>query len=77
MNEIPTVLPPLIPEVKAWLKKNNITPDSPPFFQYLRMDNNNQLLTEVGFPVKAPVKGDDRVGPGSFPRQVCHAYLYR
>jgi len=67
MNEIPTVLPPLIPEVSAWLKKNNITPDGPPFFQYLRMDNNNQFLSEVGFPVKEPVKGDSRVRSGSFP----------
>jgi len=67
MNDIPTVLPPLIPEVRAWLKKNNIAPDGPPFFQYLKMDSNNQLLTEVGIPVKDPVKGDDRVIAGSFP----------
>jgi len=67
MNDIPTVLPPLIPEVHAWLKKNNITPDGPPFFQYLKMDSNNRLLTEVGFPVKGPATGDDRVIAGSFP----------
>ena len=67
MNEISTALPPLIPEVKAWLKKNNITPGSPPFFQYLRMHDNDQFLTEVGFAVKEPVKGDDRVNAGSFP----------
>lgn len=67
MNDIPVLLPPLIPEVSAWLKKNNITPDGPPFFQYLRMEDNNQFLTEVGFPVKEPVKADDRVRSGSFP----------
>src|SRR3954465_5203292 len=67
INEIPVVLPPLIPEVKAWLQKNNKTPDGPPFFQYLQMDDHHQLLTEVGFPVKDPVKGDDRIIAGSFP----------
>src|SRR6266705_1712100 len=75
MNEIPTVLPPLIPEVKAWLKKNNTTPDGPPFFQYLRMDGN-KLLTEVGFPVKDPVKGDHRVVAGSFPAGLYATLIY-
>jgi len=67
MNDIPTVLPPLIPEVNAWLKKNNIEPAGPPFFQYLKMDSNNQMIAEVGFPVKNPAKGDSRVIAGSFP----------
>ena len=67
MNDIPTVLPPLIPEVTDWLKKNNIAPDGPPFFQYLKMDSNNGLIAEVGFRVKEPVKGDNRVLAGSFP----------
>jgi len=68
MNDIPTKLPPLIPEVRAWLEKNKVTPDGPPFFQYVSMmDSNNQLVTEVGFPVKDPVARDGRVIPGYFP----------
>jgi len=31
------------------------------------MDSNNQMVAEVGFPVKDPVKGDSRVIADSFP----------
>jgi effector-binding domain-containing protein len=67
MKDIPTLLPPLIPEVINWLAKNKIAHDSPPFFEYLRFDNDQKMLVHVGFPVAKPIKGDGRVIAGSFP----------
>lgn len=66
IEEIPAKLPPLIPEVRAWLEKNNAKPDGPPFFQYVSMDSD-KMVAEVGFPVKKPLAGDDRVIPGYLP----------
>lgn len=67
MKDIPNILPPLIPEMFAWLAKNNITPDGPPFFEYLSLDKDDQLLVAVGLPVPKPVTGDGRVVAGKFP----------
>lgn len=67
MDKIPEVLPPLIPQVFNWLTKNNIVPVGPLFFQYLCMDKNNDLVAEVGVPVKDNVKGEGQIISGSFP----------
>lgn len=67
MQEIPAVLPPLVPEVFAWLGKNNVTPAGPPFFRYLACNPGNRFMVEVGVPVATAVNGDDRVQGGSFP----------
>lgn len=65
--EIPAKLPPLIPEVRAWLEKNNLKPDGPPFFQYVAVNSHHQMVAEVGFPVKKSLAGDGRVIPGYLP----------
>ena len=67
MKDIPTVLPPLFPEMFAWLAKNNIAPAGPPFIHYLSMDKDDQLQVAVGIPVQNPVTGDGRVVGGAFP----------
>jgi len=67
IRDIPDALPPLHPEVVAWLKKKEITPDGPPFFHYLQMTADEQLLVEVGLPVPDAVAGDDRIIGGMFP----------
>jgi effector-binding domain-containing protein len=67
MDKIPAVLPPLIPEVSAWLGKNNMNPDGPPFFLYRSMDKNNDMVAEVGFPVKERTTGDGHIRGGIFP----------
>jgi effector-binding domain-containing protein len=67
MKDIPSVLPPLIPEMFGWLAKNNITPQGPPFFQYLTIDKDNQLEVAVGIPVQNAVTGNGRVVEGAFP----------
>jgi len=66
MQDIPKVLPPLIPEVFSWLKQNNVEQDGPPFFHYRKMENDSTLEAEVGVPVKKPVKGDEKVKAGTF-----------
>jgi effector-binding domain-containing protein len=65
MNDIPHVLPPLIPEVADWLSKNNIVPDGAPFFRYLTM--GNKLDVEVGIPVQHAINNDGRIVAGFFP----------
>lgn len=67
MKDLPSVLPPLFPEMFAWLTKNNIPPAGPPFVRYLSMDKDGQLQLAVGIPVQHAVTDDDRVTGGSFP----------
>ncbi|GGB05073.1 GyrI-like domain-containing protein [Puia dinghuensis] len=67
MKDIPHTLPSLHPEVYAWLKKKNIQPCGPPFFQYLRLTADGRLLVEVGVTVPYAVAGEDEVISGMFP----------
>jgi effector-binding domain-containing protein len=67
MKNISTVLPPLIPEIKKWMDKNNIVPSGPPFFKYFSMDKNGHLLVDVGFPVASPIRGEGKIIPDTFP----------
>ena len=64
-EEMPQLLPPLIPEFFQWLSENNIDPGGAPFFNYLKMEN--ELEIEVGIPTKFQVQGDGHVEPGVFP----------
>lgn len=66
MQEIPNVLPPLIPEIFSWIQQNNVEQDGPPFFHYRRLENNSMIEAEVGVPVKKPVSGDEKVKSGTF-----------
>ncbi len=65
-KEIPNLLPPLIPEIFSWLKMKNLKPAGAPFFKYSEMESE-KMKVEVGIPVDKPVKGDERVHPGTFP----------
>ncbi|KAA9345603.1 GyrI-like domain-containing protein [Adhaeribacter soli] len=66
MAEIPTKLPPLIPEIYEWLETHKIQPAGPVFFNYLDMDNGI-MTAEVGVPVEVLHAGDARVSAGTFP----------
>jgi effector-binding domain-containing protein len=66
MAEIPVVLPPLIPEVYHWLQEQGVEPTGDVFFRYLSLDNG-ALQVDVGVPVAAALRGDERVRPGVFP----------
>lgn len=65
MQEIPTILPPLIPQILDWLKERNITSKSAPFFNYINM-NGDTMDVEVGFVVDTEIAGDETVTKGNF-----------
>ncbi len=65
-EEIPEILPPLIPELFKWLERNRIKQVGAPFFNYLKMNSDN-MEVEVGIPTASPVEGDGRINAGSFP----------
>ncbi len=67
MQTIGTVLPPLHPQVFAWLGSRYIPPAGPPFWKYNVIDMDRGLEVEVAVPVAAPVDGDDRVLAGVLP----------
>jgi hypothetical protein len=66
MKDIPTQLPPLIPQVLAWLAQHNIAPSGAPFFLYLSIDQQNNLEARVGVPVSQPVEVLSPFIAGSF-----------
>lgn len=67
MQEIPTVVPPLIGEVASWLKKHHVPEDGPCFFRYLSCTDKGRITVDAGIPVASALKGDGRVQAGSFP----------
>jgi effector-binding domain-containing protein len=65
-EEIPNLLPPLIPEIFKWLKMKKFKPAGAPFFKYSEMEGE-KMKVEVGIVVDKPVKGNELVHPGVFP----------
>lgn len=58
----------LVPEVLDWLKRNDAEPAGPPFYRYHVIGGMaDRFDLEVGFPVAAPMAGDDRVIAGALP----------
>jgi effector-binding domain-containing protein len=76
MKDVPAVLPPLIPEVKAWMQSRNIAVAGPDFFLYKSINLQYELECEVGFPVEAAVAGDEYVQAGSFPAGTYASIIY-
>lgn len=67
MRDIPSALPPLIPQVFAWLAQHNIAPAGAPFFLYLSIDQQNNLEARVGVPTAKPVTTKDDLLSAAFP----------
>src|SRR5262249_51328461 len=61
------VVPPLWPEVSAWLGERGIAPAGPPFIRSLIVNMEGELEVDAGVPVAAAVSGDERVQPGVLP----------
>ena len=61
MQTFGEVVPRLHPEVRSWLRSQDGQPAGPPFCRYNVIDMDRQLEVEAGFPVAAPVTGDDQV----------------
>jgi effector-binding domain-containing protein len=67
MRTMDEILPPLVPQVFAWLGQRGIPPAGAPFWKYNLIDMDRFLEVEVGVPVPAPVDGDDGVLAGVLP----------
>src|SRR6202035_3921879 len=67
MQTMVETLPPLTPQVFAWLGERAIPVAGPPFWKYNVIDMDRVLEVEVGVPVATPVDGDDRVLAGVLP----------
>jgi effector-binding domain-containing protein len=76
MYDIPSVLPPLIPEVMKYMADNNIEEAGPAFFHYLSIDEKNELVTATGVPVKNPEDGVGNIEGGFFPEGNYATILY-
>ena len=61
MQMLGQVVPGLHPEVRRWLRSQGLQPAGRPFFRYNVIDMDRQLEVEAGFPVAAPVSGEDQV----------------
>ncbi|WP_152365532.1 GyrI-like domain-containing protein [Microlunatus speluncae] len=58
----------LIGEVQDWLAARELAPAGPPLYRYHLIGNlTDRFDVEVGFPVAAPVAGDERVITGALP----------
>jgi effector-binding domain-containing protein len=75
-EEIPELLPPLIPELFKWLQENKIKPAGPPFFSYLKMEGM-QMQVKVGILTEANVTSDGRVKNGTFPAGIYMVVTYK
>jgi effector-binding domain-containing protein len=67
MQTLGQVVPGLHPEVRRWLSSQGLQPAGRPFFRYNVIDMDRQLEVEAGFPVAAPVSGEDQVLAAALP----------
>ncbi len=66
MNRIPDILP-LHPEVRAYMRRLGVEPSGAPFFSYVVVEMDKELVIDVGWPVAQAVPGEGRVIAGVFP----------
>lgn len=62
-----TVVAQLRKELSGWVKQNQINPAGAPFLRYHVIDMAGEMDIEVGFPIIAPLLGDERVKAGLLP----------
>lgn len=67
MQNIGEVLPPLHPELAAWLDRAGVSIVGEPFFKYNVIDMERAMEVEVGFPIARAIDGDDGVVTGVLP----------
>jgi effector-binding domain-containing protein len=66
-TEFSSVIPQLLGEVFAWLQKQSMVPDGPPFMRYYVINMEAEMDVELGVPVVSTLSGDERVRPGVLP----------
>lgn len=55
------------PEVFGWLAEHGLEPAGAPFFRYLVIDMERELVMQAGVPVRSPVEGSGEVRAGVLP----------
>jgi effector-binding domain-containing protein len=64
MEQLATVIPPLLGEVFGWLGKAGIEPAGPPFFRYAVIDMAAEMEIAAGIPVAVAIAGDGEIESG-------------
>jgi effector-binding domain-containing protein len=67
IREVPSVVPPLIPEVAYWMEQHDLPEQGPCFFRYLSCTQNGRITVEAGIPSPVVSEGNGRIEPGYFP----------
>jgi effector-binding domain-containing protein len=67
MDELGTVVPPLMGQVFDWLTDRGIAPVGPPFWKYVVVDMEANLELETGVPVATKVESDGKIRAGVLP----------
>lgn len=65
--ELPTVIPQLHSEARAWLDTQGLAPAGPPFIRYYTTDMATKLDIELGWPTAQAVSGDGHINAGVLP----------
>ena len=58
----------LLKELRTWVKAHGIADEGPFFLRYHVIDMEGVMDIELGFMVRKPLRGDDRVKPGVLPQ---------
>lgn len=58
----------LLKELRLWVKTHGIADEGPFFLRYHVIDMEGMMDIELGFMVRNPLRGDDRVKPGVLPK---------
>jgi len=58
----------LLKELRLWVKACGIADEGPFFLRYHVIDMEGMMDIELGFVVRNPLKGDDRVKPSALPK---------
>lgn len=61
------LIPPATSKVSDWLVSRGLEPAGAPFIRYLTTDMSRKLGIEVGWPVAAPLAGDEHIVTGTIP----------
>lgn len=64
MGRLAAEVPPLAPQVYAWLASRGLEPAGPSFWKYNVVDMDAELEVEVGVPIAQAVDGDGAVTSG-------------
>jgi effector-binding domain-containing protein len=66
----------LLKELRIWVKGQGVADEGPFFLRYHVIDMEGMMDIELGFMVREPLSGDDRVKPGILPKGRYASLIY-